>query len=105
MAVLSLALGSATALAGSMSDQATKRAHAGGGEMVDVIVTYKAMSDQAEDKGVAGLGGETKRAHGQLPMRTLRIPVIAMEALANYLGVEHVTLEQLAWPGVWFQMA
>ena len=61
--------------------------------MVDVIVTYREMPGKAEAKRIRGLGGETHRAYGRLPMRAMRIPGHALEHLANGNGVKFITAD------------
>ena len=59
---------------GPMSHKVDKKAKAGGPEKVDVIVTYRQMSDAAENGGVNGLGGNVKREYRNFKMKAPRIP-------------------------------
>ena len=95
VAGLFLAVLATTGLAanGKFSEKANAHAQANRPDMVHVIVTYKAMPDQAEADRVKGLGGQTYRSYGQLPMRAMRIPEHALDALVNSNGVEFVTLD------------
>ena len=76
---------------GGRDDNGHERGGRGGVQMVDVIVTYKAMPGQAETDRARGLGGEIRRAYGHLPMRVIRVPIHALDALARGKGVRFVT--------------
>ena len=93
-----LALSASAAVAANnhpgMSDRAAEHAQAGGAEMVDVIVQYKEMPGQAQANRAAGLGGETHRAYGQMPMRAMRMPAQALNALANGNDVRFVSIDR-----------
>jgi serine protease AprX len=75
---------------GKLSKPVAEKANRGGVEKVEVIVTYKAMPDQAEADRVKGLGGKAYKSYAELPMKAIRIPAHALEALANGNGVKFV---------------
>jgi hypothetical protein len=67
-----LALVSGSSFAGGMSEQVAKRANTGGQEMVDVIVLYKAMPSQAENKRAASLNAKVRQEAEALGWQTVR---------------------------------
>ena len=79
-AALTLLLATSSfAAPGGMSASLKNRAAAQPFEMVDVIVSYREMPDQAEAARLQGLGAETYRAYGRLRMRAMRLPGHALE--------------------------
>jgi len=88
-----LAVSTTTGVAGNGKLGKKANAQANRPEMVDVIVTYKALPDQAEADRAKGLGAHTYRRYGHLPMRAMRIPGHALEALANGDGVKFVSVD------------
>ena len=76
-----------------MSKKVTDKANQGGQEKVDVIVTYHQRSGPAEHARVKNLGGTVKRQFRNFPMKVIRIPAHALEAMANSHGVKFVALD------------
>lgn len=67
----------------TMSKPLRALARSGNAGSVDVIISFKAPVDPADDKRIKALGVETKREFGRLPMRAARVPARALEALAR----------------------
>ena len=91
--ILALSASATVTANGRMSDRAAEHAQGGGPGMVEVIVQYNAMPDQAQADYAANLGAETTRAYDRLPMRAMRVPAQALNGLANGNSVRFVSLD------------
>ncbi|MEN8261276.1 MAG: hypothetical protein ABFS02_11945, partial [Pseudomonadota bacterium] len=78
---------------GRMRDPVQPQAESNRPDFVDVIVTFEAIPGQGEIDRIKGLGGETYRSYGRLPMLAIRIPERALEGLAKAKGVEFIALD------------
>ena len=77
-----------------MSNTVRAAIESGSADAIDLIVTYGSRPDQAERRRLASLGAKVGQGFTNLPMQTIRVPMNAIELLAQGDDIEMIAVDE-----------